>query len=182
MLCGNEKSTKPPHCCELCTLPSACHHAQRHVHRCHFGPCPPCALPCGKPLPCGHQCVAVCHSEPKLPKRPAGQAPWVKLEEMKKIVSPCPPCRQIVSRYYIASQQVQVLLLVFLCLICRACRGQHEVSQFHCFEARDYSCGRVCGRGLPCGNHQCERGCHVVVNPPAPTLVRNLLQLQLIHQ
>lgn len=108
VLCGNEKSTKPPHCRELCTLPSACHHAQRHVHRCHFGPCPSCTLPCGRPLPCGHQCVAVCHSEPKLPKRPAGQAPWVKLEEMKKIVSPCPPCRQIVSRYYIARASTSI--------------------------------------------------------------------------
>ena len=53
----------------------------------------------------------------------------------------------------------------------RRCRGGHEVSQFHCSESCDYSCGRSCGRLLACGNHLCERGCHVVINPPSEELV-----------
>lgn len=98
VLCGKKKSTKPPRCREPCTLPSSCHHLQRHPHTCHFGPCPPCALPCGRLLPCGHSCTSRCHSEPVLPKRPSGQAPWVKQSQEEMVVHPCPPCLQLVSK------------------------------------------------------------------------------------
>lgn len=99
VLCGKQKSTKPPRCRELCTLPSACHHPRRQPHGCHFGVCPSCTLPCSLPLPCGHLCSARCHSEPHLPARKPGQAPWMKLDPAEKVIEPCPPCMQPVQRY-----------------------------------------------------------------------------------
>ena len=34
-------------------------------HRCHFGACPPCSLPCGTTLACGHTCTSqTCHDAP----------------------------------------------------------------------------------------------------------------------
>lgn len=47
------------------------------------------------------------------------------------------------------------------CMLCLV-----QVSEFPCCEVREYSCGRRCGRSLACGNHLCERGCHVIINPP----------------
>lgn len=43
-------------------LPADCHHPERQKHKCHSGTCPPCRLPCGKTLSCGHICPAKCHS------------------------------------------------------------------------------------------------------------------------
>lgn len=99
VLCGKQKSTKPPRCRELCTLPSACHHPRRQAHSCHFGVCPRCSLPCSLPLPCGHLCSQRCHSEPRPPARKQGQAPWMKVNPAEKVVDPCPPCMQLVQRY-----------------------------------------------------------------------------------
>ncbi len=44
------------------------------------------------------------------------------------------------------------------------CLGGHETSAWPCFCAKPASCGRRCGRHLPCGNHVCERDCHRVKN------------------
>ena len=101
VLCGKEKSTKPPRCRELCTIPTTCHHPRRQNHYCHFGDCPLCILPCLLPLPCGHSCMARCHTEPRRPARKPGQAPWIKLDSVEKVVLPCPPCLQPIQRYLI---------------------------------------------------------------------------------
>ena len=79
-------------------------------------------------------------------------APWEKFDpaDQPVIVKPCPPCKHPVSRQ---------------------CKGGHETSEMACFEARSYECGLRCGRQLPCGNHTCQRGCHVVVNPPDDIMV-----------
>lgn len=108
VLCGKQKSTKPPRCREPCTLPSACHHPHRQAHSCHFGVCPPCSLPCSLPLPCGHLCSQRCHSEPHPPARKQGQAPWMKVDPAEKVVDPCPPCMQLVQRYvqYVCSMLI----------------------------------------------------------------------------
>ena len=46
-----------------------------------------------------------------------------------------------------------------------------QVSQQLCSAVREYSCGRQCSRLLACGNHSCQRDCHVVINPPDSKMV-----------
>ena len=65
---------------------------------------------------------------------------------------PCPPCGVLVS----------VL-----------CRGGHQALGVRCSEARPQSCGRLCGRRLPCGSHfesgvhSCARECHAATGDGA---------------
>ena len=40
------------------------------------------------------------------------------------------------------------------------CIGGHTARKMPCHEAKEFSCGRPCGRLLPCGNHCCQRECH----------------------
>lgn len=54
---------------------------------------------------------------------------------------PCPPC------------EVSVPV---------TCLGGHETRPWPCHMSRPSSCGRVCGRPLPCKNHTCELTCHKV--------------------
>lgn len=84
--------TKPPACPFPCCKPCPHGHVSKN-HLCHFGPCPPCAVPrerlcvgghtmvtapcyrekvycgrvCGKLLPCGHTCQRTCHDPPCVP-------------------------------------------------------------------------------------------------------------------
>ena len=74
MLCKDYRRSLYPPCPQLCHKPSQCSHPHIQEHRCHRGKCPPCTLPCGKLLPCGHQCLAVCHEG-----------------------EPCPPCAELVE-------------------------------------------------------------------------------------
>ncbi|KAL0970526.1 hypothetical protein UPYG_G00243260 [Umbra pygmaea] len=54
---------------------------------------------------------------------------------------PCPPC---------------------LVPIPTACLGEHEVSPVPCHRKGPFSCKRLCGRTLTCGNHSCRKECHYV--------------------
>lgn len=67
-------------------------------------------------------------------------APWKKIEP-SLLVRPCPPCKQPVSK---------------------SCYGGHQFKSITCSEVVGYSCERLCGRLLKCGNHTCKRNCHVV--------------------
>ena len=81
-----------------------------------------------------------------------------------------PVCNLLQSKVY------KYLFSVLGCVcFSRSCRGAHEVNQFHCSKVSEYSCGRQCGRLLPCGNHSCERGCHLVIRPPSPGHVSSSL-------
>ncbi len=71
-------------------------------------------------------------------------APWQK-KEQSMVVDECPSCMVAVSQ---------------------ACLGGHEVMSMPCSQAARYSCGRSCGRSLPCGNHTCSLKCHQVISPP----------------
>lgn len=62
-----------------------------HLCRCHYGPCPPCGMPCGTELPCGHTCgSSTCHdarppsvpnfAQPLPPQLPALREGWVLRE------------------------------------------------------------------------------------------------------
>lgn len=85
-------------------------------------------------------------------------APWKKLDPVL-VVRPCPPCKHKVSR---------------------ACYGGHEVKQFLCSEVTDYSCSRLCGCILKCGNHTCSKGCHRVINAVDATSVSIVMQDNLV--
>ncbi|GLC51639.1 hypothetical protein PLESTB_000524100 [Pleodorina starrii] len=64
--CGAESKAEPPHCSAPCSVMRICRHSPNlPPHRCHFGPCPPCPMPCATPLHCGHSCASpACHDPP----------------------------------------------------------------------------------------------------------------------
>eukprot|EP01137_Pigoraptor_chileana_P034714 Opistho-2@27674 len=121
-------------------------------HACHFGRCPRCRLPCAKVhAACGHRCDAQCHvyRPIALPADAIAGKGMLSKREAKEIakaqppppdVRQCPPCTVPVSI---------------------SCRGKHEVVPMPCSEAREFDCGRACGKPLPCGNHTCDAGCHL---------------------
>ena len=72
--------------------------------------------------------------------RPAG--PWeAKGPQWTIAALPCPPCEA----------PVEV-----------TCLGGHETALWPCHSAKPASCGRKCGRQLPCENCTCSRDCHRV--------------------
>ncbi|XP_028973610.1 NF-X1-type zinc finger protein NFXL1 [Esox lucius] len=143
--CGRERSTKPPRCKELCRSPPSCHHPSRESHRCHPGPCPPCRQPCLLALPrCPHTCPQPCHDQVMVKTSDKVLAgPWEQPSEPAFVCKalPCPPC---------------------MVPIPTACLGEHEVSPVPCHQRGPFSCQRVCGRPLTCGNHSCSKECHRV--------------------
>ena len=140
--CGMEKITKVPKCRRRCDKPNDCHHSKIQDHYCHFGQCPPCNLPCGRQMSCGHDCIAACHDKVKVKVTNQNAAgPWEQAQTIETRTLDCPDCPQVVP--------VQ-------------CLGQHDTSNLPCHAAKVTSCGRPCGRPLPCGNHVCQRKCHKV--------------------
>ena len=141
--CGREKTARPPKCKKICKIPSNCHHlGSNKQHNCHTGPCPKCKELCGKSLSCGHVCNAPCHENVKTRVEENGKAalPWeVRGPQFVIKSQPCPPCEVPVDV---------------------TCLGGHETVAYPCHMAKPASCGRKCGRELPCGNHTCLRECH----------------------
>ncbi|KAG8188216.1 hypothetical protein JTE90_021237 [Oedothorax gibbosus] len=153
--CGRKKTALPPRCTSDCKLPPECHHPSRHRHKCHFGRCPPCRLTCGKFLPpCAHTCPARCHSAvlTKVDTKEKKAGPWdlKNSSRMELVCKPCPPC------------MVPVPV---------TCTGGHETAPLPCSGAVSTSCGRPCGRSLPCTNHTCTLQCHPVKDPADPVKV-----------
>uniref|UniRef100_A0A8C4QJ29 Nuclear transcription factor, X-box binding-like 1 n=2 Tax=Eptatretus burgeri TaxID=7764 RepID=A0A8C4QJ29_EPTBU len=149
--CGCERNTRPPRCNQLCSSPPICHHPKRAPHRCHPWKCPPCQLPCNRMhKDCGHLCPDPCHDAVLVtPAQPAISGPWEKIElpRPKIQAQPCSPCKVPVPV---------------------SCLGKHEVSTLPCQESRPYSCGRPCGKFLPCGNHTCQEPCHAFADGRTP--------------
>lgn len=146
--CGAERYTNPPKCSKPCKNPPKCDHPVREEHRCHFGDCPPCKLPCGKARDCGHSCSELCHTAVLLPKENYNPAtPWDVVNtpyELKRL--PCKECPVPVDV---------------------SCFGGHEILSLPCYRAKPLSCGKECGRILRCTNHVCTLPCHVVENAPS---------------
>ncbi|CAK9233126.1 unnamed protein product [Sphagnum troendelagicum] len=145
--CGTERDQRPPRCVKPCRIPAVClHGANCKVHRCHYGACPACQLPCGAILPCGHCCKERCHGPQPRPN------PEYTLKSKKKKVrhgtdptntgSPCPPCSE---------------------WIVQQCLGHHSGSErpMVCSQKSLFQCEKLCGNPLPCGNHQCQSICHL---------------------
>uniref|UniRef100_A0A336MJV8 CSON002769 protein n=1 Tax=Culicoides sonorensis TaxID=179676 RepID=A0A336MJV8_CULSO len=143
--CGREKKAKPPKCRQPCNVKSKCHHA--NIHPCHFGPCPPCQEICKETLPCSHLCASKCHDNVKVHIKDPNFKPTVPGEvAIEKIVYKKLDHPQCESK-------VPVM-----------CIGGHEISPWPCWNSKPSSCGRNCGRKLTCGNHNCEKACHSVIN------------------
>ncbi|KAL1921835.1 uncharacterized protein VTP21DRAFT_10477 [Calcarisporiella thermophila] len=116
---------------------------------CHKGHCPPClnanfdelSCHCGRtrllpPIPCGTKlpnCPYPCQ------RPPTCNHPRLLSHSCHSDDEPCPPCVYLVKR--------------------RCLCGRTEVPNIHCHKGMP-SCGRVCGKLLPCGGHTCQRVCH----------------------
>jgi len=113
--------------------------------RCHFGPCPPCKLPCGAQLPCGHACASQeCHDRtpppvsaftPPTPPRSelfasVRSLPAIKLTEPAALqVPPSPspgPCPQIWSG---AVNSLLSILLEGILMCCKLWRNRVHSSK-----------------------------------------------------
>ncbi|KOC62472.1 NF-X1-type zinc finger protein NFXL1 [Habropoda laboriosa] len=116
---------------------------------CHSGPCYPCAQTDVIQCRCGYNKIRVpCGTVKKIKPPPCNKPCKIppichhpKRETHKCHQGPCPPCKKI----------LQV-----------TCLGGHETRPWLCHMARPTSCGRLCGKMLPCTNHTCELVCHRV--------------------
>ncbi|XP_041478842.1 transcriptional repressor NF-X1-like [Lytechinus variegatus] len=113
---------------------------------CHMGNCPPClnasfdelTCHCGQeilypPIPCGTpppECHQPCN------RRHACQHP---VRHHCHSEEKCPPCVELTSK---------------------TCIGGHEVRYNIPCHVQGISCGRPCGKPLPCGYHNCLKTCH----------------------
>ncbi|KAL9275955.1 NF-X1-type zinc finger protein NFXL2-like protein [Drosera capensis] len=128
-------------------------HTSRHAmigkpHKCHYGACPKCKLPCGEEYRCGHTCNLRCHD-----RRPPPNSEFTLKPKKKKASqeteptpgTPCPPCPE---------------------LVWRSCVGQHIGAEkmMVCSDRVDFSCENLCGYALACGNHYCTKPCHALKN------------------
>ncbi|BAT86437.1 NF-X1-type zinc finger protein [Vigna angularis] len=145
--CGTEMDQKPPRCPKPCPVSPLCRHASNcKPHKCHYGACHPCRLPCAKEYQCSHTCKLRCHG-PKPPPKPE----FTLKPKKKKIIqqsegvpgTPCPPCPE---------------------LVWRSCVGQHIGADrmMVCSDKSQFSCENLCGNPLPCGNHYCTKTCHAL--------------------
>uniref|UniRef100_A0A5S6QFC7 NF-X1-type domain-containing protein n=1 Tax=Trichuris muris TaxID=70415 RepID=A0A5S6QFC7_TRIMR len=144
--CGRENTINPPKCTVNCSMLPVCDHKETASHACHYGRCPACLLPCNKPLPCGHQCLAKCHTIVRvveIPTWPPSKQKLLSSRDPKSVSLECPPCYTMVTV---------------------SCLGEHEKTEMPCHLALPYECGRTCGRMLACGNHFCQKPCHDVKN------------------
>ncbi|KAI3428787.1 hypothetical protein D9Q98_007606 [Chlorella vulgaris] len=189
--CGRESTAKPPPCRQMCPVPPLCRHAATQPpHRCHFGPCPPCAVAaCGTQLPCNHPCsLTHCHDQPPPavadyqppppPAAPLGPAPAGRIGSSSKQRAEAPPA-PAQSAAAEARRLAQVLPRtaaghLSACPACPVlvpvtCLGGHVTVQSACSTAAPFACQHRCGQPLSCGNHTCQAGCHAVaVQPCAP--------------
>lgn len=120
-------------------------------HKCHYGACPLCQLICEEELPCGHKCKKRCHGPRPAPKSEFSLKPKkAKLNQQSQSTpgSPCLPCQEVVSR---------------------PCLGQHIGAErlMLCSDRAIFRCSNLCGNLLQCGNHYCEKPCHLIKSSPA---------------
>ncbi|XP_010543727.1 PREDICTED: NF-X1-type zinc finger protein NFXL2 isoform X2 [Tarenaya hassleriana] len=145
--CGTETDQKPPRCRKLCHVTPLCRHGPIiKPHRCHYGACPPCKLPCEEEFSCGHKCRLRCHGP-----RPPPKVEFIVKPTKKKLNihsestpgSPCPPCPEF---------------------LWKPCVGQHLGAErmMVCSDRTQFTCDNLCGNPLPCGNHYCTRTCHAL--------------------
>jgi NF-X1-type zinc finger protein NFXL1 len=184
--CGSEKRMRegcppPLRCLKPCPVPSICRHvATLPPHHCHYGPCPPCQSKCGSiQSKCGHKCSLSCH-DPRQPDVPnfipptppaapalallellnAAEQDWDAASTSK--LSPRPSPSHLAARNAAALLGSPTPCPPCLVPVWVQCHGLHEASTRACHQSEQYSCGRGCGRMLPCLRHTCKLLCHPV--------------------
>ncbi|KAL8620508.1 hypothetical protein ACOMHN_029544 [Nucella lapillus] len=132
-----------------------------------------CEIVCGRPLTCGlHKCEELCH---RSNCRPCLQASFEELscqcgEEIIYPPVPCgtrpPPCHRMCTRQHNCDHPVRHSChSEEVCPPCtelmqKMCMGDHESRKNVPCYMTDISCGRPCGKKLPCGKHKCLKTCH----------------------
>ena len=176
--CGRETTALPPRCQHPCIIKATCRHSGAvPPHRCHYGPCPgrqglpPCPLPCGAVISCGHACGAVVCHDPAPPSaaeyvpRPPPLAPGEKDVSKKRLEAlQAPPAALSAAKAAIELLESEpgrfspcppcAVVLDVTCL------GGHVTVPQLCSVAAPFSCSNLCGRPLTCGNHTCQQTCH----------------------
>lgn len=149
--CGKQKNPQYTRqdiahsCGEVCGRIEGCPHACTLL--CHPGPCPPCQANVKRECGCGRttkimqcclkesiECDAICSKLLSCELHTCSE---------KCHTGKCPPCAEKVDqKCHCTKQQRQV-----------ACtRDSHD--------KHNYSCGKICGRDLSCGDHKCKDCCH----------------------
>ncbi|XP_071451168.1 protein shuttle craft-like [Hetaerina americana] len=155
--CTKKRTCWRHKCLQLCCIdldhicPLICNHnLSCGLHKCeepcHRGNCPQCwrasfeelHCECGAsvmfpPIPCGTrppECQQIC-SRP----HPCTHVPNHTCHSQPE----CPPCTALTERY---------------------CHGNHELRKNVPCHQTEISCGRPCGKDLPCGRHKCILLCH----------------------
>ncbi|XP_037820819.1 protein shuttle craft isoform X1 [Lucilia sericata] len=132
-------------CGEVCGRVEGCAHAC--TLQCHPGPCPPCQAQVKRECGCGKtskimqcclketiECDSTCEKLLNCELHTCQE----KCHEGK-----CPACKEKVDqKCHCAKQERQVTCT----------RESHD--------KHNYSCGKICGKNLTCGNHQCKDSCH----------------------
>ncbi|GAM21295.1 hypothetical protein SAMD00019534_044700 [Acytostelium subglobosum LB1] len=115
---------------------------------CHQGKCYPCpfnsydemSCRCGKtvmlpPIPCGTRMQQCPH--PCTVRRECGHTDEIAQHQCHQ--GPCPPCPVLVEKL---------------------CASGHEIRKNIKCHTTEVSCGKACGKTLPCLVHRCPRTCH----------------------
>lgn len=132
-----------------------------------------CELPCNRKLTCGkHRCEATCHRGRCLP---CLQSSFEELycECGANVIYPpvpCgtrpPACENPCSRQHDCDHKVlhnchsEETCPPCTMLSTKQCYGGHEVRKTIPCHQEHFSCGRPCGKNLPCGRHKCLAKCH----------------------
>uniref|UniRef100_A0A1D2AHD6 NF-X1-type domain-containing protein n=1 Tax=Auxenochlorella protothecoides TaxID=3075 RepID=A0A1D2AHD6_AUXPR len=173
--CGAQRAAAPPACRQPCAVPAPCRHAggdpaQRAQHACHYGPCPPCPLPCGTRLPCGHLCASeACHdaaptavAEYAAPRPPPAGGAAAASGSADRSVDRSGPVSAAAEATERAVRDGQAMTPCPPCMhpVAAPCLGGHEVRQLPCSASGPYACGAPCDKPLACGRHACALACH----------------------
>ena len=150
-----------------------------------------CQTVCGKKLDCGrHYCDENCHNF----CQSCPNVIWEEIfcncgAEVLYPPQPCgtgrPSCNRPCSRTHSCGHRQthpchdEVNCPPCVEMISRRCVGGHEdVKNVYCSQAQP-SCGKQCGKKLPCGMHRCNKSCHSGDCPPCNqrcTSVRDVCQ------
>lgn len=144
--CGKTKKEFPcskEYLCNIkCTKMRNC-----KIHKCNqkccTGDCPPCTKVCGKRLNCtNHQCEWICH-----------QGPCYECTQQMEMKCKCGEIREIT----VCQPKKPIKHYVT-----RKCQGNHKEEKVLCSDPFYLECEEKCGALLSCGNHTCQKTCHII--------------------
>lgn len=171
--CSEVEKTMGFVCNRVCRKKLSCgrHHCQKKC--CTSDYHDECQRICGRKFDCGkHTCPDLCHpgrcgpclnisyeelschcgGEVMLPPIPCGGVPPTCFRPCARPHS----CNHPVTHSCHSDEQCPPCTF----LIEKMCMGEHTVRRFIPCYTKEVSCGRPCGKPLPCGMHTCRKTCH----------------------